>query len=63
MLPTSSPAPALRAQPRAARTGDAAERTLLAVVVALPPVFVALLLTLWALATRPELSRAVASSI
>ena len=63
MQPTSSPARAVRADARAARTADPAERALLAAVVALPPVFVALLLTLWALATRPELSRAVASAI
>ena len=63
MLSTSPTAPTARADARAACTVNAAERTLLAVIVALPPVCVALLLTLWALATRPELSRAVASSI
>ena len=63
MRPPSPPAPAVRPDAPALGTSDVAERTLLAVVVALPPVCVALLLTLWALATRPEVSRVVASSI
>ena len=61
LLPTS-PAGFRRPAPTRPRV-DAPGRTMIAAVVALPPVLVAFVLLLWGLATQPALSRSIATAL